>query len=88
MKAFSCVGNSLMIDPSPRVLKDKPTMFIAGNDQGAKDKVSELITRFGWEIQDVGPAAGARPIEALCQLWCAQGFQKNQWVHAYKNLMP
>ena len=25
----------------------------------------------------------ARPIEALCQLWCAPGFARNDWKHAF-----
>jgi hypothetical protein len=34
----------------------------------------------------VGAAEGARAIEPLCQLWCAPGFVRNQWGHAFKLL--
>ena len=30
----------------------------------------------------------ARPIEALCQLWCIPGFLRNDWAHAFKYLKP
>jgi hypothetical protein len=34
----------------------------------------------------MGGVEVARPIEALCQLWCAPGFAKNDWAHAFKDL--
>ena len=27
-------------------------------------------------------------VEALCQLWCAPGFLKNEWAHAFALLRP
>jgi predicted dinucleotide-binding enzyme len=61
-------------------------MFICGDDADAKTEVTRVLGQFGWEAEDVGPVQAARPIEALCQLWCAPGFLRNQWVHAYKVL--
>jgi hypothetical protein len=37
VKSFSCVGNALMVDP--QLEGGRPTMFICGNDEGAKDQV-------------------------------------------------
>ena len=34
----------------------------------------------------MGTAEAARPIEALCMLWCIPGFRSNQWTHAFKLL--
>jgi predicted dinucleotide-binding enzyme len=61
-------------------------MFICGNDAGAKREATEIIERFGWEAADMGGVEVARPIEALCPLWCAPGLLKNEWAHAFKYL--
>ncbi len=82
VKAFNSVGGPFMVDPA--FPEGKPTMFIAGNDANAKSAVASVLTSFGWDSEDMGKAASARPIEALCQLWCARGFNTNQWAHAFK----
>jgi predicted dinucleotide-binding enzyme len=84
VKAFSCVGNPFMFRPS--FPGGPPTMFICGNDDGAKAQVKEILSQFGWESEDIGKVEGARAIEPLCQLWCAPGLQRNQWTHAFKLL--
>ncbi|HEY3217164.1 MAG TPA: NAD(P)-binding domain-containing protein [Candidatus Eisenbacteria bacterium] len=84
VKAFSCVGNALMVDPE--VGGGKPTMFICGNDAGAKREVGEVLRRFGWEWEDMGGVEAARAIEPLCILWCIPGFLRGQWSHAFKLL--
>ena len=63
-----------------------PTMFYCGNDAEAKAEVARVLVAFGWEPEDVGMVESARPLEALCQLWCAPGFLRGQWTHAYKLL--
>lgn len=84
VKAFSCVGNALMVNP--RLPGGKPTMFICGADAGAKKTVAGVAERFGWEVEDLGVAAAARAIEPLCILWCIPGFRQNRWSHALKLL--
>jgi predicted dinucleotide-binding enzyme len=84
VKAFSCVGNALMVDP--QLPGGKPTMFICGADAGAKRTVGSVAERFGWEVEDLGLAAAARAIEPLCILWCIPGFRQNRWTHALKLL--
>ena len=64
----------------------KPTMFICGNDDGAKSVVSHIVDQFGWERADMGKAEAARAIEPLCMLWCIPGFLQNDWTHAFKLL--
>jgi hypothetical protein len=86
VKAFSCVGHALMVDP--RLAGGRPTMFIAGNDAAAKREVAALLDSIGWDAEDVGGAEGARVIEPLCRLWCAPGFLRNDWAHAYRVLRP
>jgi predicted dinucleotide-binding enzyme len=84
VKAFSCVGNALMV--RPRLPGGPPTMFVCGNDEAAKREVAELLAAFGWEVEDLGAVEAARAIEPLVMLWCIPGFLRNDWVHAYKVL--
>ncbi len=86
VKAWSCVGNAFMIDP--RFEGGRPTMFVAGDDDAAKKVVSAILDEVGWDVEDVGKAAGARAIEPLCQLWCAPGFLRNDWARAFAVLRP
>jgi len=84
VKAFSCVGHLLMVDP--KLPGGKPTMFICGNDEGARKQVAGLLEAFGWEVEDMGTAEAARAIEPLCMLWCIPGLRQNRWTHAFKLL--
>jgi predicted dinucleotide-binding enzyme len=84
VKAFSCVGNAFMVKPD--FGGTKPTMFICGNDDGAKNETRAILDAFGWETEDMGKAAGARAIEPLCILWCIPGMRENRWSHAFKLL--
>lgn len=84
VKAFSCVGSALMVDP--RLPGGKPTMFLCGNDEEAKRQVTGLLGELGWESEDLGKAEAARAIEPLCMLWCIPGFLRNDWTHAFKLL--
>lgn len=84
VKAFNSVGSVQMVDP--RFAAGRPTMFICGNDQGAKVQVSGILDQFGWDTEDMGEAQAARAIEPLCMLWCIPGFRDNRWSHAFKLL--
>ncbi len=84
IKAFNSVGNAMMVNPEFK--EGKPTMFICGNNDQAKNVVREILDQFGWEIEDMGSAEAARAIEPLCMLWCIPGFLRNDWSHAFKLL--
>jgi len=84
VKAFNSVGNAFMY--KPRFAGGIPTMFICGNDADAKKTVTDVLTAFGWETEDMGTMEAARAIEPLCILWCIPGFLRNQWTHAFKLL--
>jgi predicted dinucleotide-binding enzyme len=84
IKAFSSVGNALMVNP--KLAGGKPTMFICGNDEDAKRTATKILDQFGWETADMGRAEAARAIEPLCILWCIPGFLRNEWHHAFKLL--
>jgi 8-hydroxy-5-deazaflavin:NADPH oxidoreductase len=84
VKAFNSVGAGQMINPQYE--QGIPTMFLCGNDEGAKKLVSDVIQQFGWEPFDCGSIIAARAIEPLCMLWVIPGFRQNQWTHAFKLL--
>jgi 8-hydroxy-5-deazaflavin:NADPH oxidoreductase len=85
VKAFSSVGAMSMVNP--QYAEGRPTMFLCGNDDGAKKAVAAILDQFGWEAADMGGVESARAIEPLCRLWCIPGFQRNQWTHAFKLLL-
>jgi predicted dinucleotide-binding enzyme len=85
VKAFNSVGSGQMVNPE--FASGRPTMFICGNDKDAKKTVERILEQFGWDTEDMGAIEAARPIEALCMLWCIPGIGKNDWSpHAFKLL--
>jgi predicted dinucleotide-binding enzyme len=84
VKVFSCVGNAFMVNP--KLPGGPPTMFICGNDPGAKAQVRKVLDQFGWDTADMGTVEAARAIEPLCMLWCIPGLTQNSWTHAFKLL--
>jgi 8-hydroxy-5-deazaflavin:NADPH oxidoreductase len=76
VKAFNSVGGVAMVNPP---FKEKPTMFICGNDESAKKTVRVLLEQFGYEPADMGGVESARAIEPLCMLWCIPGFLNQDW---------
>ena len=83
VKAFNCIGSEFMINPD---FKQKPTMFICGNNSLSKTTVSTILDKIGWETEDMGMVEAARAIEPLCMLWCIPGLMHNKWSHAFKLL--
>jgi hypothetical protein len=85
VKAFNSVGSGQMVNPE--FAGGRPSMFICGNDKDAKTTVARILDQFGWDTEDMGAIEAARPIEALCMLWCIPGIGKNDWSpHAFKLL--
>lgn len=83
VKAFSMIGGPHMVNPQ---FASAPTMFICGNSTAAKKDVSEILVKFGFEVEDMGAATAARAIEPLCILWCIPGLTGGSWNHAFKLL--
>jgi 8-hydroxy-5-deazaflavin:NADPH oxidoreductase len=81
VKAFNSIGSAFMVNPD---FEEKPTMFICGNDNKAKEEVSKILGKFGFNGEDMGKVESARAIEPLCMLWCIPGFLRNDWSHAFK----
>lgn len=81
VKCFNSVAAHLMVHPDfgGRV----PSMFLCGDDAEAKAVATSIITSLGWAPEDVGGAVAGSALEALCQIWCAPGFLRNDWHHAF-----
>jgi predicted dinucleotide-binding enzyme len=84
VKAFNSVGSAFMVDPDFGGIK--PTMFICGNNEGSRKDVTVILTKFGWEVEDMGMAEAARAIEPLAMLWCIPGMREGRWTQAFKLL--
>ena len=82
VKVFNTVGNPLMF--RPELPGGAPSMFLCGNDEGAKEATAKLVTDFGWEPVDVGTLAAAHWLEAMCMVWVSVGARSGRWDRAFK----
>src|SRR3954468_23875549 len=70
VKSLNTVNADVMVDPSK--VPGSHTIFVAGNDDGAKARVSELLQSFGWpaeDVTDLGDIGAARGMEMYLPLW-------------------
>lgn len=84
VKAFNTVGNPFMF--RPEFPGGPPDMFIAGNSDDAKKKVSAILKDFGWGVVDVGGIESSRYLEAMCMVWVLSAVRTNNWNQAFKLL--
>lgn len=84
VKAFNTVGHAQFADP--KFAGGPPTMFIAGNDSGAKTVVSRIAESFGWEPLDIGPIEESRYLEPMALVWIHYAFTTKTWKHAFRLL--
>jgi 8-hydroxy-5-deazaflavin:NADPH oxidoreductase len=85
IKTFNIVGNPHMVHPDFPC--GPPTMFICGNDEGAKKMIMDsILTPLGWETIDIGGIEGARLLEPLAMLWITYYIRTNNGNHAFKLL--
>ena len=70
VKTLNTVNAFLMIDASALAGADH-TMFVCGNDAGAKEDVTKLLKEgFGWkDVIDLGDITNARATEMLLPIW-------------------
>jgi 8-hydroxy-5-deazaflavin:NADPH oxidoreductase len=72
VKAFNQTGADNMANPSYG--SQKPVMFVAADDAGAKQTVMQLVSGVGFDAVDTGPLANARLLEPLAMLWIYLAF--------------
>ena len=86
VKAFNTIGNPYFVDPS--FSDGQPTMLIAGDDEGAKRTVGDVLADFGWsDVVDIGGIEGSRELEAICIAWVKIGGRRGLWDHGFKLLV-
>lgn len=70
VKSLNTVNAHVMVDPAS-VAGGEHAMFVAGNDDAAKDVVTEILRGwFGWKhVYDLGDLTGARAMEMYLPLW-------------------
>ena len=72
VKALNTVTASVMV--SPQSVAEPTDLFIAGDDDQAKQQVTSLLHELGWEptrVRDLGGIAAARLTEHYLLLWVA-----------------
>ena len=85
VKAFNTIGNPYFVDPT--FSQGEPTMLIAGDDEGAKRTVGDVLADFGWsDTVDIGGIEGSRELEAICIAWVKIGGIRGSWDHGFKLL--
>jgi len=85
VKAFNTIGNPYFVDPG--FSQGQPTMLIAGDDEGAKRTVGDVLADFGWsDVVDIGGIEGSRELEAICIVWVKIGGARGAWDHGFKLL--
>lgn len=70
VKTFNTMTASLMVNPS--MVPGDHNVFVAGNDNHAKDQVKDLLQSFGWKksnIIDLGDISTSRGTEMILPLW-------------------
>ena len=86
VKAFNTIGNPYFLDP--KFSEGEPTMLIAGDDEGAKRTVGDVLADFGWSnTVDIGGIEGSRELEAICIVWVKIGGARGAWDHGFKLLV-
>jgi predicted dinucleotide-binding enzyme len=70
VKTLNTVTAAVMAQPD--LVPGRHTIFVCGNDAGAKAQVGELLQGFGWPadaILDLGDITAARGMEMYLPLW-------------------
>lgn len=69
VKTLNTINAFVMVDPKS-VKGGDHTIFLSGNDPGAKGKVGELLRSFGWtDVLDLGDVGSARGPEMYMAMW-------------------
>lgn len=74
VKAFNTIFAQVFASQNPMIKGNTITVFYAGDNEGAKTKVAELITKMGFDAVDAGPLKAARNLEPLAFLNISLGY--------------
>lgn len=82
VKGLNTVLADVMVDPT--LTGGDPDMFIAGDNEAAKQTVTTLLAEFGWPVVDLGGIHSARWLEALSLAWVVYSHRTGKTHHAFK----
>lgn len=83
VKAFNQMSVHIVVHPQRE--EGIPSMLIAGNSKEAKDFVTAILTKWGWQdVVDYGDITASFWLETLGMTWIYYAFTKNSWTHAFK----
>ncbi|MGW1196686.1 NADPH-dependent F420 reductase [Streptomyces sp. NPDC002536] len=78
VKSFVTQEQTTVVDPAG-VGGGDHTMFVAGEDAGAKQQATDLLKSYGWtDVLDLGPLVCARGMEMYAHMHSAIGFGLGQ----------
>src|SRR4029078_715270 len=81
VKGLNIVAADVMVDPT--LTGGDPDMFIAGDDDNAKQTVAALLAEFGWPVVDLGGIESARWLEAISLAWVVYSHRTGKTHHAF-----
>ena len=68
VKMFNTMAHEVMVDPA--ALGQESTIFVAGNDEAARQTATELAADLGWtDVLNLGDLTAARGLEMYISLW-------------------
>ena len=74
VKAFNTVFAQIYASQNPKIQGKAISVFVAGDNQEATEKVRTLITKMGFDAVNAGPLKSARNIEPLAMLNISLGY--------------
>ena len=83
IKTLNQVGAEMMADNSK--LPHRPVMFMAGNDETAKQAVAQVLAQLGFDPLDAGDITKARILEPFAMVWINQALFRGKgrnWAFA------
>lgn len=88
VKALNTVYAALAVSPEQLAGGDH-TVFVSGDDAGAKKSVIDLLERFGWrDVFDLGDLSTARGAEMMLPIWVRIFVATGSPLFAFKLVRP
>lgn len=74
VKAFNTVFAQIYASQNPQIQGKAISVFVAGDNKEAKEKVQGLVTKMGFDVVNAGSLKSARNIEPLAMLNISLGY--------------
>jgi predicted dinucleotide-binding enzyme len=74
VKAFNTVFAQIYASQNPKIQDKAISVFVAGDNKEATEKVQGLISKMGFDVVNAGPLKSARNIEPLAMMNISLGY--------------